>query len=280
MGTTEDGPRIDPSDGLLATPVGVWAKDKHKLLADYIQIARGVRQRFVAPGKAGATLIDLYCGAGRAYVRDTGEFIDGSPLVAWKAAQKHGVPFTQVYLNDQEGELSSAAESRLRALGAPVIAYSEPAENVAAKLVNSLNKHALHFAFIDPFRLLLPFSLIRSLAVLKRIDMLIHVSAMDLQRNWRSYSQSATSPLDTFNPGWRLRVDSSGSQESARVAFIHDWVEQLKTLGFEGEVRFELITGTKSQPLYWLVLVAKHELANMFWRIAAQLGKTGDLFGS
>lgn len=278
MGATEDEPKLDPSDGLPAMPVGAWAKDKHKLLADYIRIAHGVRKGFV--GRAGATLIDLYCGAGRAYIRGTAEFIDGSPLVAWKAAQKHGSPFSAVHLNDQDALLVCAAEQRLREAGAPVTAYQEPAEHVARKLATSLNPHGLHFAFVDPFGLMLPFELIQSLSALKRMDMLIHVSAMDLQRNWGSYSASANSPLDTFNPGWRSRVHLAQSDESARVAFIHDWVEQLGTLGFEGDVRFELITGKKNQPLYWLVLIAKHELAMKFWRVATQLGKTAGLFDS
>jgi len=38
----------------------------------------------------------------------------------------------------------------------------------------------------------------------------------------------------------------------------------MNELGFEGEGRFELITGSKNQPLYWLVLIAKHEIASKF----------------
>jgi hypothetical protein len=45
-----------------------------------------------------------------------------------------------------------------------------------------------------------------------------------------------------------------------------------------GEVRFELITGSRKQPLYWLVLVAKHEIAMKFWKKAAQHGKTQEMF--
>jgi hypothetical protein len=58
--------RLDPSDGLPARPVGDWAREKHTLLKLYIEIARAVRGKFVGPGKAGATFIDLYCGSGRA----------------------------------------------------------------------------------------------------------------------------------------------------------------------------------------------------------------------
>lgn len=74
--------RPDPTDGLPAMPVGEWARDKHALLKLYIGISRGVRTKFIGTGKAGATFIDLYCVSGRAYIRGTNTFIDGSPLVA------------------------------------------------------------------------------------------------------------------------------------------------------------------------------------------------------
>ncbi len=79
--------------------------------------------------------------------------------------------------------------------------------------------------------------------------------------------------MDAFNPGWRSRVGRLQSDESARFAFIRDWVQQLEGLGFEGETRFELITGSKNQPLYWLVLIAKHDLAARFWTKALQVRK-------
>jgi len=94
--------RLDPVDGLPAMPVGEWAKDKHALLQLYIEISRGVRKKFTEPGRAGATFIDLYCASGRAYVKGTNVFIDGSPLIGWTASRDCRVPFTQVHINDSE----------------------------------------------------------------------------------------------------------------------------------------------------------------------------------
>ena len=84
-------------DGLPLDEVGAWAKEKHERLRKYVDISRGVRKKWVQ-GTGGATYIDLYCGAGRAVVRETGERIDGSPLVAFKGARDGGVPFSEIYM--------------------------------------------------------------------------------------------------------------------------------------------------------------------------------------
>ena len=270
--------RPDPTYGLPAMPVGEWARDKHALLKLYIEISRGVRKKFIGTAGAGATFIDLYCTSGRAYIKGTDTFIDGSPLVAWKAAQDCKVPFTQVHINDNDEELLDAAYDRLARLNAPVVKHGGETLGVVEKLLRVLGAHALHFALIDPFNLVLPYEVIRCLARLKRIDLLIHVSVMDLQRNWARYSQQTHSALDEFAPDWRNAVNLAQPEESARLQFVQYRVELLKELGFGGEVRFELITGSRNQPLYWLVLVAKHDIATQFWKAAAQYGKTQQMF--
>jgi hypothetical protein len=58
------------------------------------------------------------------------------------------------------------------------IAYVGAAELTAREIVERLNPYGLHFAFLDPYNLDdLPFTVIESFSRLKRIDMLIHVSA-------------------------------------------------------------------------------------------------------
>ena len=270
--------RPDPKDGLPAMPVGEWARDKHALLKLYIEITRGARGKFIGAGKAGATFIDLFSGPGRAYIKGTDDFIDGSPLVAWKASTECSVPFTAMHLNDSNPVLLGAAYARLQTLGAPVIRHGGEAHEIVQEIVRQLGPYALHFALIDPFNLMMPFTIIQTLAQLKRMDLLIHVSAMDLQRNWGIYTMAASSPLDAFAPGWRQHIDLAQPEESSRLAFIRYWIGLLQQLGFAGDVRFELITGSKNQPLYWLALVAKHEIAMEFWKKAMQHGKTQEMF--
>jgi three-Cys-motif partner protein len=144
--TDREEPRPDPNDGLIAMPVGDWARDKHALEKLYIEISREVRRKFIGKGKAGATFIDLYSGSGRSYIKRTDIFIDGSPLVGWRASVDCKVPFTGIHINDNDAQLLYAAYARLKKVGTPVSRYSGEANQVAAKLAAELNPYGVHLA--------------------------------------------------------------------------------------------------------------------------------------
>lgn len=263
-------------DGLPLDSVGVWAKEKHQRLRHYIDITRGVRRKWVE-GTGGATYIDPFCGTGRALVRETGERIDGSPLLAFKTARDCKVPFSKIYIADESEQSCQIAEQRLTNAGAPVALEIGPARDTAARIAERLNKDGLHLIFLDPFSLEdLPFSVIQTFAALKYVDMLIHVSAQDLQRNLARYSASSVSPLDSFAPGWRDFVDLDQGKAATRAAFIAYWLSKTEALGFPPG-RFELISGSKNQKLYWLVLISRHKRAGEFWDKIRNISGQGEL---
>ncbi len=263
-------------DGLRLDDVGVWTKEKHERLRKYVDITRGVRKKWVE-GSGGATYIDLFCGSGRAVVRETRERIDGSPLVAFKTAKDGKVPFSKIYVADESEESVRISQQRLITAGAPVAVEIGPAKDTAVRVAKSLNKHGLHLIFLDPFNLEdLPFSVIETFSALKYVDMLIHVSTQDLQRNLDRYSASADSPLDFFAPGWRDVVDLRQRKDATRAAYIRYWVSKIGDLGFP-PARFELITGSKNQRLYWLVVISRHRRAGEFWDKIRNISGQGEL---
>ena len=87
------------------------------------------------------------------------------------------------------------------------------------KIVQSLDRHGLHLAFLDPYNLgTLSFDLFVELAKLKRIDVIAHVSLHDLQRNAGRYASEAHDEFDKFAPGWREKVGTNMNQETLRAA--------------------------------------------------------------
>lgn len=252
-------------DGLLLDEVDSWAKAKHERLRKYVDISRAVRRKFLQ-GRGGATYIDLFCGSGRAFIRDTDETIDGSPLVAFKCARDGGEPFSEIHIADLEQERVAAAAKRIADAGGKAVTYVGKAEHVASQIVGRLNPHGFHFAFLDPYNLdALPFAVVEALSHLKCIDMLIHVSAQDLQRNLNAYTKPEDNRLERFAPGWRWHVGLDQSQQRIRAALLSYWAGKFETLGLSPARQAELVSGQeRNQRLYWLVLVSREKLARDF----------------
>lgn len=270
-------------DGLPLDDVGAWAKEKHERLRKYVGITRAVRAKFIKessahPRPGGATYIDLYCGAGRAIVRETGERIHGSPLLAFKTAQAVGAPFSEIHVADMSEEKCRAVEERIAREGGTARIEVGPADETVRRIVGRLDPEGLHFAFLDPYNLeALPFSVFEALSNLRRIDMLIHVSAQDLQRNLGNYIAGGDARLDRFAPGWRLAVDLNQSQQRIRASILSHWAEQIGRLGLPPAAHAELVTGSKNQRLYWLMFASKHDFAKELWNKIRTVSGQGQL---
>ena len=272
------GDLIDGDDGWKVEEVGIWAKDKLSSLCRYLDISRGVRSKWIGPTKGGATYIDLFCGTGRSKVRSTGEFIDGSCVAAWKESQK-ATPFTQIYIADLDPERRGLAAERLRRAGAPVIEVQGDAITAACTIRSHLSLHGLHFCFVDPYSLgAFDFEILRTFAGLKYIDILVHVSKMDLQRNTKMNIRAQQDDFDSFAPGWRTAIDTSQNHSTVRRLVFDYWRDRVEELGISASAAMELITGEQGQHLYWLTLIAKNNLAHKFWKTAVNKTGQGSLF--
>ena len=252
------------TDGLPVSQVGEWSLEKHDRLRRYVDISGPVRRKFI--GRAGATYIDLYCGPGRSLVRETGQIVDGSPLVATLKAFECKAPFTGVFVGDAEKSCVDAAASRLTARAIVNLKYYGPAEDTVKQVLHELNPYALHFAFLDPFNLGdVPFTVIEALSKLQRMDILIHISLQDLQRNLRRYIDTPNGPLDRVAPGWRKALDPRERDEVVRTKFLNHWLDLIRGLDMAPSQGIELVSGSVGQRLYWLVFVSRHDLAGEFW---------------
>ena len=269
---------LDPIDGLVVSEVGPWATEKHERLRRYISASRGARAKFLPPyNQGGAAYIELYSGPGRSVIRDTTNFIDGSPLIAFKAGRTSGAPFSELHFGDIEPASATALEARIKALGGASQTYVDLADVVVDDIIAALNSYGLHFAFLDPYNLdQLPFSIIERLARLRRVDMLIHVSLQDLQRNLDQHVRPG-GVLDKFMPGWRGSVDPNQAMAPLRAALLEYWLNKIRALGTVPAQGKELVVGGRNQRLYWLVFVSTHDLAQKLWEAVRDVSGQSDM---
>jgi three-Cys-motif partner protein len=210
-----------PVDGLIVDEVGPWAREKHLRLSRYVDLAKGARAKFAPPrGTGGASYIELFSGPGRSLVEGTSEYVDGSPLVAYRAAHASGVRFSEIHLNDIDGEKAAALDARIRSAGGAAVVHNGPAAVVIDSVIDAINPAGLHFAFLDPYNLeYLSFDIIEKLSRFRHMDMLVHVSVQDLQRNLDRYSVQG-GVFDKFAPGWRTKVNPNQAIAPFRAALL------------------------------------------------------------
>jgi three-Cys-motif partner protein len=268
---------IDPQDELPAIKTGEWTLHKYKLLRHYVDISKEARRGWIDPAvaarrdvvtPAGAAYIELFCGPGRVYIEESGNFADGSPLIAHDEAKRTRTAFTAMHLGDARQDFCDATSTRLAGRGFTPTMYPKPAQEAAEEIVKRLNPYGLNFAFLDPFGFEgLPFSIIETFGRFKRMDVLIYVSAMGLQRMLPRWMKSAQCPLDDFAPNWRPVVHGMDPTDIVTRGKIFEyWLNLIKGVGFvDPKGKPPLIRGPNNQALYWLVLVAKHDLATKFW---------------
>jgi three-Cys-motif partner protein len=264
------------ADGLPASEVGAWTEEKHERLRKYVDASHAARRYYTR-----RSYVDLYCGPGRSWISKTGRFIDGSPLIAFDSAAKHGDQFTEILIADARPDYLAAAEKRLRARGANVRSFPGEAHVVVDEVVKAIDPHGLHLVFLDPYNLgALPFAVIEKLASVQRMDLLIHVSAMDLKRDLHNYIRpDGPKDLDHFAPGWRDKVNPKGRKDVVRQEIFDYWRSLIKKLGTSPNDCIEVVENSKSSDLYWLVFVARHQLAHKLWRAIANVSTQGRLSG-
>jgi three-Cys-motif partner protein len=251
----------DPVNNLPIDEVGSWALEKHERLIKYINASRGARRKSLPPsGTGGASYIDLYCGSGKSIIRDTGQTIDGSPLVAFNCARAANAPFSEIHIADHNAKRRAAAAARIKSAGGNATQHEGTAFEAVSSVVNFINPTGLHFAFLDPYNLQdLPFAVIEQLSRFQRMDMVIHVSVQDLQRNLDRYR------LETFAPGWRDKVKLNQSQNAIRAELLAFWLDKIRVLGVSPARGIALVSGERNQRLYWLVFVSRSDFATRLW---------------
>lgn len=257
--------------------VGEWSIEKHHLLRRYIDASRAARRKWPRRG-----FIDLFCGPGRTRIKGTNIETDGGAVVAWRQSKLDSVEFTDIIIGDIDDDSLRSCEKRLLPLDAPVNALLGPAEQTVDEAIKLLPARGLHLAYLDPFNMEhLPFTVIQKLATFRNIDIVVHFSVMDLQREIELDFLRDASRFESFAPGWKKHVDVSGlTKQGARIAFVQYWLSLVGSLGFRHSKEMPLMTNSKNGPLYRMMFLMRHPLAEKLWdEIARGQKPQQDLFG-
>jgi len=254
-------PELAVETGPKGEGVGIWVpQEKHTLLAKWLGGTREARRKW-----SNRVYIDPFCGPGRIRVSGETTTRDGGAVVAWRQSVVYKTPFTQMLIGDLDEVRVKACAERLRKLHAPVEAFAGPAAETIHGMVARVPSSALVLAYIDPYNLeFLSFEIIKALAALRKVDLLVHFSTMDLTRNVDFELDPTRARFDDAAPGWRVKLGHL-PRSQLPTAFFDYWTDLIKGLGFSFSQQMPLIRNEQNKPLYRLVCFSRHELPNKIW---------------
>jgi three-Cys-motif partner protein len=265
---------IKGADGLTLRSSGIWVKEKLYYLEHYLDIfSVGMKKKWA--GKL--YYVDLFAGPGRCAIRENGEEIDGSPLVALK------FDFEKYYFFEADPQCYSALEKRVRS-------FAPHKKDKVALIPGDCNdkigevsptSSSLGLAFIDPTGLSpFRFETLRKLTANMKLDLIINFhEGMGIRMNMHQYIAKEDSALDAFIGSSRWREDteeSPASLDRTCQTITKEYRENLKHLGYEILDGSQVPIRTQSNTLlYYLLFASKDPKGNEFWQKIGAIGPHG-----
>lgn len=266
---------VSGSDGLPARVVQPWAQDKLYYLRRYIEIFTvSMKDKWLR-----RVYVDLFSGPGRSVIEESGEEIDGSPIIALRTKY----PFSELYFNDAAPEVTAALTARIDGHRPPVNVFVTTLDCNAAALnarrvlfSGSNSGRTLGLAFIDPTAFKIGYDAVAHLTSDLRIDVIITVMTGYMARFIAE--PGFEDPMDQFfgSSDWRKLAEARAGGERITSRRLLDYYEdRLRQLGyayFEDRVR---IVNSRNRTIYHLVFASKHELGGQFSKEISRRTRTG-----
>ncbi|MFC1678916.1 three-Cys-motif partner protein TcmP [Elusimicrobiota bacterium] len=258
-------------DGLVTPEIGGWGKQKYQLVKSYAEIFSSSMK-----GKWDCRVyVDLFAGAGRSRLRETGQVVHTSPMLALSVPDQ----FDRYVFCEKNSKKLEALRTR--------VSKEHPDRNVTflnldsnisvSKIISEVPRGShtfkvLSFCFADPYRLKnLHFATIESLARLY-IDFLILIpTGMDASRNVEAYYlPEGNSTIDDFlgHPDWRENWGKERGKKSFDVFLTDLYGLKMKELKYHypGASDTQLIRSLeKNLALYRLAFFSRNKLGSKFW---------------
>jgi three-Cys-motif partner protein len=246
------------NDGLAMRESGEWVKRKDHYLRRYCEMFTVAMK-----GKwKQLTYLDLLAGPGRCVVKNTGEILPGSPLIALE------YDFDWYEFYDSEAAFADALKIR--------VADHEKASQCRVcnvrweDAVLSPSFHlpdGLILAFVDPTGISqVPWKAMQRLTTAsQRIDILMTIQhGMGIKLNKPQYlAKKDQTAVDAFLGSNRWRSKLAISVDFCE-AVLSEFTDNMRALGFQTR-KWMPVKNESGQSLYYLCLFSRHRLALQFW---------------
>lgn len=261
---------VDPADELPARVVHPWTKRKHHYLDRYMDIFSVGMKKW--PRRA---YVDLFAGPGRCFEEESGEFYNGSPLLAFDH------PFTDHIYVELEGATADALERRSarHRRTRNVTVMEGDCNSRIDQVVTLLPKDGITLAFIDPTNWQVRFPAIRKLAASGRVDLVVSFFAGMMQRVTHLEEQPK---LDAFFGTHAWKTDTRFQDSRGRPSMsglLACYREQLTSIGYLDAMagRELAVRNSVNRTMYLITFFSKHPRGFDFWDKITREDERGQL---
>lgn len=259
------------NDGLfMHEPAGVHTTQKHRRIGIYAEMfATGMKNKWDH-----RVFIDLFAGPGHCRLKETGNVVLGSPLVALTIPDR----FDLYILCEDHTEAMAALMKRVNAMktGADVcyVRGDVNKPTIVDKIIRHLpsrREKSLYLCFVDPYNLAFEFATIRRLADARRVDFVVNLAfGMDGNRNLEQYYlREENDRIDKLldDPDWRSKWRTSG--QSVNEFLAERFSAAMESIGYPS-VTFDRMCPVRSSGgslLYYLAFYTqdRSDTAGRFW---------------
>ena len=256
---------VTASDGLAALEVAGHVREREFAIERMIDIfTTGMHKKWEQ-----RYYVDLFAGPGRCVIKDSGEDVDGSPIIAAKSR----VGFTGHYLADSNSYCLEALRERINGLSSKEMDnfhyFCGNADSVVHELMPKLpeGRTSLGLAVLDPWGWDFSFAALARLTKGRRLDLVINFPTVFIKRNWRkelpqlsefmngnSYRKSFEDAMTRQNPGTR----------PTRV-LLDFYKKELQGIGYKFVRDHVGVKNSLGLPLYQLIFASRNKRGSEFW---------------
>jgi three-Cys-motif partner protein len=251
----EAAPWPGRKEGLVVGPDGlparvVKAHNAHK--KHYIERYTEVVAATMSGKWRNLAYIDTYCGPGLCWVKDTGEWVEGSPMIALRTVPS----FTNFAFVDNDSLCVEALEKRAAAIGArPQIRCADSNTPETIDWIRSVipGTYTLALALLDPQGCTLEPSAIEALTSGRKMDLMINLPLHGLYRNLAAGNFAVVERV--LGPDYPRCPPNEW-----RYAVREHFKDMLSVLGYDYSSSKE-VRGEKTRtPIYDFVMASRHPL--------------------
>ena len=259
-------------DGLHVPEVREWSIEKYRLVGQYCDIfTAGMKHSWDQ-----LVYIDLFAGAGYAFVKDSNRVVLNAALIAMNIPNT----FSKYILCELDLKRYNALKKRVKRdyPHLNVVIYNGDSNDpkIIKCIKNSIppfkkGNTLLSFCFIDPFSLNLKLSMVRQLANLQMDFLILQALTMDAKRNESIYLNENNTKISEYlgMPNWRDVYDvSPEKQEKNFVLFLaNQFQNQMVKMGYiRNRNMHQIKSNVKNLSLYYLAFYSKHKTGERFFK--------------